>query len=225
MGRCTRPLLLAAGCAAALLVLRAAPLRAAVILDSLIIRVYDNAGVLATDRARALKRAGDVLARADINVEWIECGVRGKGRLGSACEAPPATGELVVRLIAGPRGTDHERRPLGYSLVDTATGTGTLATVFADRVDWLAARAKRDRTEVLGRAIAHEVGHLMLGSNDHSPAGLMRAVWTIDELARNRQRDWQFSADQRTHLRNARVLGGSARRNAATQPARPAAGG
>ena len=161
----------------------------AVILDSLIIRVYDNAGVLATDRARALKRAAEVLARAEVSVEWMECGVRKTSGPATACDAPPTRDELVVRLIVGPPGPGHDRRSLGYSLVDSETGTGTLGTVFVDRVDWLAAGARADRAEVMGRAIAHEIGHLVLGSYANSASGLMRAIWTIAELSRNRRED------------------------------------
>jgi hypothetical protein len=35
---------------------------------------------------------------------------------------------------------------------------------------------------VLGRAIAHEIGHFLFGSADHAPAGLMRAKHRLDEL-------------------------------------------
>jgi hypothetical protein len=31
--------------------------------------------------------------------------------------------------------------------------------------------------------MAHELGHLLLGSNSHSPRGLMRASWRTAELA------------------------------------------
>lgn len=36
---------------------------------------------------------------------------------------------------------------------------------------------------VLGRALAHEIGHYLLGTRDHSPAGLMRADFTAREFA------------------------------------------
>jgi hypothetical protein len=35
---------------------------------------------------------------------------------------------------------------------------------------------------VLGRAIAHEVGHFLFGSREHAPSGLMRANHPIDRL-------------------------------------------
>jgi len=38
------------------------------------------------------------------------------------------------------------------------------------------------RAVVLGHALAHEVGHLLLGKDSHSPNGVMRALWTEKEL-------------------------------------------
>ncbi len=35
---------------------------------------------------------------------------------------------------------------------------------------------------ILGHAAAHEIGHLLLGSNSHSPQGLMRARWSRQDL-------------------------------------------
>jgi hypothetical protein len=35
---------------------------------------------------------------------------------------------------------------------------------------------------VLGRALAHEIGHYLLGTREHSTSGLMRAAPRIDEL-------------------------------------------
>jgi hypothetical protein len=35
---------------------------------------------------------------------------------------------------------------------------------------------------VLGRAIAHELGHFLFGSSEHTPTGLMRAKHRVDDL-------------------------------------------
>ena len=55
--------------------------------------------------------------------------------------------------------------------------------------------------------MAHEIGHLLLGTNAHSGTGLMREIWTLAELTRNRAQDWIFSGAQRETLREARLLG------------------
>ena len=178
--------------------------RAAVILDSLSIRIYDNAGVLGPHRARAIKRAGDILARADLAVDWRDCPVTGVLARG-ACAAPPAPGELALRLVHSPKG-DPNPRALGNALIDTTTGSGTLATVYVDRVTALSQQGRMDPWSMVGGVMAHEIGHLLLGTNSHSDIGLMREIWTLKDLTRNRPDDWQFSRTQREELRNWRAM-------------------
>lgn len=174
---------------------------AAIILDSITIRVYDSTGVTPNDRTAALKTAGTILSRADLDAIWIVCTPARDGRNQPGCDAAPASHELVVRLTySSPTGEDGNSRAFGNTLIDATTATGTLSTVFVDRVDWLASTGKAKRTDVLGRAIAHEIGHQLLGSNDHTPRGLMRETWTAEELTRNRPDDWQFSIAQRSAL-------------------------
>ncbi len=56
-------------------------------------------------------------------------------------------------------------------------------------------------SRLLGRAIAHEVGHLLLPGGRHSPSGLMRAPWVYEELMENRREDWVFSPQDGRQLR------------------------
>jgi hypothetical protein len=44
---------------------------------------------------------------------------------------------------------------------------------------------------VLGRAIAHELGHYLLASAEHAPTGLMRATHSIDSLLSPSDRDFR----------------------------------
>lgn len=175
--------------------------RAAIVVDDLLVRVYDGVGVPASVRKRAFARAGEILSRVELEVAWLECPPRGLGWSGAACSAPPERGELIVRLV---RASSDARRQyphaLGFSMVDTQTGVGTLATVFADRVDLIAHRARIDRGSVLGPAIAHEIGHLVLGTNQHSATGLMRERWTSAEFERDQPQDWQFTPTERDAL-------------------------
>ena len=197
---------------------------AAIILDSVTIRVYDSTGVAPNDRTAALKIAGTILSRADLDAIWIVCTPARDGRQQPGCDAAPASHELVVRLTySSPTGEDGNSRAFGNTLIDATTATGTLSTVFVDRVDWLASTGKAKRTDVLGRAIAHEIGHQLLGSNDHTPRGLMRETWTAEELTRNRPDDWQFSTAQRTAL-HARWASWGLGRRAGTRDPRSAFG-
>lgn len=176
----------------------------AVIDDSILVRIYDNAGVPISELAAALRTTHEILRRADLGVDWVQCRARRDGPVPAVCDQPLSSGDVVVRLIEGSDKESGERRALGYSLFD-ADGVSGFATVYVDRVDWLAKRAQYPRAPVLGRAIAHEIGHLMLRSNEHTESGLMREVWTAEQVVRNRREDWTFSADQGGDLRNARL--------------------
>ncbi len=189
---------------AVLLTATRTPAARAVIDDSLLVRIYDNVGVLGSELASALRTTHEILRRADLNADWVQCRSRRDGPMPAVCDQALSSGDVVVRLIVGSEGESGERRALGYSLFD-ANGVSGFATVYVDRVDWLAKRAQYPRAPVLGRAIAHEIGHLILRSNAHTDTGLMREVWTAEQVVRNRREDWTFSADQSGDLRNARL--------------------
>ncbi len=61
-------------------------------------------------------------------------------------------------------------------MVDLEGQAGTLATIYEDRVESLATEAHVDSGRLLGRAIAHEIGHLLLGTASHARAGADASV-------------------------------------------------
>jgi hypothetical protein len=54
---------------------------------------------------------------------------------------------------------------------------------------------------LLGYAIAHEIGHLLLGTTDHTRVGLMRGRWTHESGA-DKPAQWVFSSAQAISMRN-----------------------
>jgi hypothetical protein len=97
-----------------------------------------------------------------------------------------------------PSGDDES---LGTALIDPATGTGVLATVYVDRVERLARGSQGDLGTLLGRAMAHEIGHLLLGRSAHAVHGLMRPRWTRAEVTRNARADWGFESQELRAMR------------------------
>jgi hypothetical protein len=154
---------------------------------SLAVRVYDNTGLPPGDRAAALAAAHATLKNAGIAVTW-----RGD-------DAVPAPGDVIVRIVAA--SAEASPGSLGFSLIDVERRVGTLATVYADRVADLAARSGADSGLLLGRAMAHEIGHMLIGAPTHSRFGLMRAVWATGELRRGLPSDWLFSKQEGPELR------------------------
>ena len=128
---------------------------------------------------------------AGVAVTWPRC----------PCLSPVRPAELVVRITRGsPASTPGS---LGFSFVDMGLKAGTLATVFADRVQALAAIAEVDAGELLGRVIAHEIAHLLIGTRDHGTRGLMRGEWRASEVARQRPSDWRLSRAEGLKIRQA----------------------
>jgi hypothetical protein len=129
-------------------------------------------------------------------VAWIECALPAEvpHAAAGACTEPLRWNEVVVRIIAaGTLNSQHGVDTLGFAFVDLDAGGGSLATVYADRVRAMAQRAGADAAQLLGRTMAHEVGHLLLGTNEHASHGLMRASWSSAELRRNRATQWLFA--------------------------------
>ena len=63
-------------------------------------------------------------------------------------------------------------------------GTGRYSDVFWKRTQSLHASSNVDLGGILGSVIAHEMGHLLLGSNAHAISGIMRPHWESGELHR-----------------------------------------
>jgi hypothetical protein len=83
---------------------------------------------------------------------------------------------------------------LGESFADR--NGGSCASVFLERVTDEAAEANVPRVTVLAYAAAHEVGHLLLGNEAHTPQGLMKAQWGRSEYQAMSQNHFQFSPEQ-----------------------------
>jgi len=162
------------------------------------VRVYDAGMMPAADQTVALRAAAGVLAAAGIDTTWMHCGLDAA----AGCNAPLAVGELSVRFVRLP-GTPSAsgQLQLGYSLVDTSAHEGRLATIFVDRVEWLSRQAGAESPVVLGFAVAHEIGHLLLGTNAHGSSGIMRALWSRSELQHANAKDWIFSRDEGVRMR------------------------
>lgn len=187
--------------------------RAAIILDDVVVRVYDNTGLPDSVRRASLALAAEIFARAEVEIGWVHCPAR--------CGRSPGPDQLILRMTRSPATAVG----VGSSLIDPVLQAGRLATVYVDQVDGMARRASTDRVPILSRAIAHEIGHLILGTAEHTRVGLMRNVWTTEELRRNHAEDWQFTPVQRTLLRARIATGQAFRWNAALPKAGPGRAG
>ena len=137
----------------------------------LTVSVYNMAKVHGLTLGRAEKQASKVFREAGIELEWMHC----------PCPQYLRPKELMLRIIPRLFGSMHATF-LGSDLGFAPTGPegGDLATIFYDHVEKVAKGG--DISAVLGCAIAHELGHLLLGQNAHSVSGIMHAHWSRSDL-------------------------------------------
>jgi hypothetical protein len=166
------------------------------------VRTHDAARLDPDIRRRAVAVATLILETAGLRIAWIDCDLAGSQAL-DRCQVPLTPSEVTVRFVRLAPEAGGNGVTLGSSFVDTQARTGTLATIYVNRVDSLARRTEADTAVLLGRTVAHEVGHLLFGSTAHAETGLMKAVWSREVLQRNHASDWVFTASEALALRDA----------------------
>jgi hypothetical protein len=164
---------------------------------SLTVRVFNPIGLGDRELDDAARTAHAIFSTAGLTSVWRNC--RPHGDRGTAarppdrCAEPLDASELIVRIIASPLSEVGRDTVLGYSYVDTVERTGVLSTVFADRITTQGRRLGLSPSVLMGRAMAHELTHLLMGTTTHSPTGLMQERWSFEGLRRGVDADWLLS--------------------------------
>jgi hypothetical protein len=165
------------------------------------IRTYNYAAVANGQMSEARSEAAHIFKGAGISLEWIECRVPGSNA-GAACTEPLLVGrDLMLRLVDRTPSPGERVVALGESMLDREQRGGVLMTIDVLPVRAIAERTPTGVSTLLGRAIAHEIGHLLLGSADHPRLGLMRALWSHEELRGLKPASWGFSSREAAHMR------------------------
>jgi hypothetical protein len=162
-----------------------------------VVHVRNYARVPSSTFAGAEDVARTVFGRAGIAVAFRECPEPSR-----ACAAP-GPDELLLEVL-GPRQCRALRSSgdvLGLAVLPTGGGRPRYAAVFLEKAAALARLGDASTTQVLGHAMAHEIGHLLLESGAHSTTGLMRARWSSRELERAAWGQLLFEPDQSERLR------------------------
>ena len=133
-------------------------------------------------------------------------GLRPAGRVGTPA---PTWSELDCARFEWPAYLAVRIAPLSASSASEAfgvaflsnEGTGCYSDVFYDRALELHADWNVNLSDILGNVMAHELGHLLLGSNSHFGDGIMRAQWQGEELRRLSRGSLWFTSEQASHMR------------------------
>ena len=145
------------------------------------ISVHDYADVPSKLLSAAENQAREIYRRAGLETIWLNCSPKLENIEPESCHFSDAT-HLTLQI--NPRALNVQVRDrldvLGTAYPDDK-GFGYFAYVFYDRVQELAVRQRLGHS-LLADVMAHEIGHLLLGSNSHSLTGIMSAHWNYDQL-------------------------------------------
>ncbi len=149
---------------------------------SLTIKVCNQAHVEDAVLRKAKKEAGLIFEELGISTEWLDCPLTSDQLPDSpVCQQ---IGFAILSLRIFPRlepiQGGFRKTNMGVALVEEQGRV--YASIFYQRVMDVAESGRVPTGKVLGHAIAHEIGHLLLGSNSHSMAGLMKARWNDGDL-------------------------------------------
>ena len=145
-----------------------------------------------------------------------------------ACSPEPAGAVISVRLAGLAPRTMASASPFGsiqfvsglpeplvflhYEAISRAIAGSAAAGV--RETEWPAALRERVLGRVVGRVLAHEIGHFVLRSPRHASRGLMRPIQHITDLIAGTGELFGLTAEDLTLLRAALVLGSAPRGNA-----------
>jgi hypothetical protein len=148
--------------------------------DSKISVRFDNhAGISANKLKFAESEAAKIYAKAGVYLEWHECPATARAESAdSACAAPLTPSDLRLRIVDSVKlkGVHALSEASGYAI-------GDLALVQLQYLQELPTPSEYFRDLMLGRVIAHEIGHALLGPK-HSSHGIMQARWGDEQLLR-----------------------------------------
>ena len=158
------------------------------------LRLYNYAHLSQALMTASEETTTAIFKAAGVKVAWVDCPIL-TGQLARypACQKAMGTTDFAVRILSQPMAarlsTTNDPARFAQHCPDNEPGCVANILYFRVRelasqvIDEVAFQGEEARTaKILGHAIAHEIGHLLLGPHTHSASGLMRATWSPDDL-------------------------------------------
>lgn len=169
------------------------------------VRLYNLAGVSARSVNRAVEEAHKILAAAGVETVWEQ----GDGNSPEANYADQRAGSIWRRSgdsrgylalqIAGKAPNWLYPGALGFALPFGKNGIHV--AIFSERVERFSQSTLATVSKMLGSAMAHEIGHVLLESCEHSSVGIMKARWGTADIQTVAAGSLEFTEDQAGLLR------------------------
>jgi len=140
---------------------------------------------------RAQNVAAKIFGQAGVDVKWQTVSAPASSPL-------PGAGATFVLRVMPSRDAVSPEPALGFRWqrgIDDVR-----AVVFFDRVEQFAEQSSGSTAAILGCAMAHELGHILLGSS-HSRQGVMRAQWNKQDAWAASHGNLHFTQEQEKLIR------------------------
>jgi len=159
------------------------------------VRVYNYVKASPPMLARVEREAGRILGEAGLRMVWLDCPMEHFGGVHieqNPCLEPLEATDIVLRVLSEATQNKFQDTVFGFAVVPI------FATVY---YDYAVRAGKRDNAEfevpvILGCVIAHELGHLLLGSNSHSNSGVMQPRWERKQVRQAMTNTLLFTPEQ-----------------------------
>jgi hypothetical protein len=151
------------------------------------VRVYDYARIGRETLAKGEIETTEILRRAGIELAWIDCTLAASGgKLQPVCQEDLGPTDISLRILPRSMSVHSPFRDntLGFAGLSGEGEQGTMASIFYFGVQDLARMGDVPEHKILGHAIAHEIGHLLLRTIGHTSSGIMRVTWGRKDLKR-----------------------------------------
>jgi len=140
-------------------------------------------------------RATLIFRKAGVEVDWADCPLNNEDpALYPGCPELSGPTQLFLRIFA--------KTATKVDIGGEAFVAARIANIFWNRVEEQAQRLNVAAPRFLAHTVAHELGHLLLGSNSHSPVGIMTARWDAPTVTRIRQEGLYFHGQQSELMRS-----------------------
>jgi hypothetical protein len=169
------------------------------------VRIYNYADVTSGILAKAQSESERIFRRAGIQTNWLACAVPGREvETNPSCKAKPGATDIQVRILPKKmaQGLMKHHSEFGLAFTTSGDGFGSNASIFYHRVEELSERRHTSKSLLLGHLIAHEIGHLLLGSNSHSRSGIMHVPWNRAQVERASLGTLLFAEQEPDKMRN-----------------------
>ena len=162
------------------------------------VQVYDYAGLEPSTLQKIVQDTAAILRGTGITIHVVLC----ERTTAGACDSPDRPETLVLRVEPGSakKMNNPLYRPLGQSFADHRGGK--YASVFLESIQDEASKAGIPWLTVLDYAAVHEIGHLLLGDQAHTPRGIMKERWDLKDYVGMSQGWFHFSDPQIRQLRS-----------------------